>query len=153
MSIQGMSAVVRPLARPPIVLLVAAAVAIGAGSAWALTRPQTPAIDQARSAHVAADEARATATALSSRLDRLQEEIGRLELRYERFGRRLAAARADLRAALERLRSSLADARQTSRSAGSQAQDAIARVENAARQLSVLEDRFEYHLQRDHGGG
>ncbi len=148
-----MSAVTRPLTRPPAILLVAAALAAGAGSAWALTRLQAPATDHARSAQVAAEQARATTDALGTRLERLQGEVDRLEGRYERLGRRLAEARTDLRSAIERLKATLAEARQTSRSAGSQAQDAIAEVENAARQLSVLEDRFEYHLQRDHGGG
>ena len=54
---------------------------------------------------------------------------------------------------LERLRGSLSEARSEAAGSADSAAAAIARADSIASQLQVLEERYEYHLRRYHGGG
>ena len=86
---------------------------------------------------------------LEARLDALAEQLDDAVLDRKRLNRvteRLESALADLRKALHAAESS-AD------TAAADAASALARADQAARDLAVLEDRYEYHLRRYHGGG
>lgn len=55
--------------------------------------------------------------------------------------------------ALERLKGSIGKIRTNSAEGADQAASALAAVSSVQRALEVLEERYEYHLRRYHGGG
>ena len=101
------------------------------------------------------------------RAEAAEESVAGLERRIENLSERLADAedaRADLAADLDekasRLRRALRDARVAvdgvrgaADAAARQASSALAEARQAARDLSVLGQRYDYHLKRYHGGG
>lgn len=84
-------------------------------------------------------------TKLEARLGKLEEDGTAVSDRLERVSDRLWSSVAKLRAALARAESDASSAR-------TDVASALANATAAARSLSVLENRFEYHL-RQHGGG
>jgi len=105
------------------------------------------------------DEARAEAAAATEAVDRLEARIETLEDDVaaaadasEGFTMKLRTATKGLRDSLGNLRASLADVRSGVAGAADDAAAAAGQVGAVARDLSVLEDRFNFHL-RDHGGG
>lgn len=66
---------------------------------------------------------------------------------------RLDALSDKLERSLDRLTESMAEARSGSAEARESAASALATVRSVASDLSVLEERYEYHLRRYHGGG
>ncbi|MFN2525998.1 MAG: hypothetical protein ABR505_07010 [Actinomycetota bacterium] len=104
----------------------------------------------------AADEVQASkreAAAASQAVDELTQRVADLESRLTgaegRFERELEDALGRLSRIREGLRTALGNVRETAESA---AAGALARAEETLRQLTVLEDRFEYHLRRTSGG-
>lgn len=94
--------------------------------------------------------------------ERLETRVSDLESDLEETLRRgdlkdlkknLGSLRKNLRSALADLRSALGDAKGQIGTATSAADSAMARAEKIARDLAVLQDRFNFHLKRDHGGG
>jgi chromosome segregation ATPase len=91
------------------------------------------------------------------------DEVDVLESRVDALANSFAEVRRDrehidakvkkLREALNDLRSSLKDVRSSAGSAASDAGAALAEAQELARDLAVLEQRYEYHLRRYHGGG
>lgn len=86
---------------------------------------------------------------LESRVDGLSSSLDDLR----RDGTRFGADVEKLRESLSDLRSALRGVRSSSSSALSEASSALAVAQQAARDLAVLEQRYEYHLRRYHGGG
>jgi chromosome segregation ATPase len=94
--------------------------------------------------------------------ERLETRVADLESDVEETLRRgdlkelkenLGSLRQKLRGALADLRAALGDVKGRIGSASSAADSAMARAEKIARDLAVLQDRFNFHLKRDHGGG
>ncbi|HEX2241156.1 MAG TPA: hypothetical protein VHJ82_08475 [Actinomycetota bacterium] len=115
------------------VLLVAAS-ACGTGAA-----------EEAQASRRQAQAASEAVEDLTQRVADLESDLSSLDSRWER---RLDDALEDLKSVREKLRTSLAGLREKTEST---AMDALARAEEALRQLTVLEDRFEYHLRRSEG--
>lgn len=116
--------------------------------------------DQLEAATTAADEAKAAAKAaskrvaeLETRLDELTSALDRADQNQARFGGRLATLRERIWDSVQSLRGGLGDARSASGVAAAEADDALARASEVARDLAVLEQRYDYHLRRQHGGG
>ncbi len=103
-----------------------------------------------------AEDARAEARAAADRVADLSESFEELQADVDR-GRKIAARVAELRerlqASIRDLRSGLADVRSTAGAGAASAEDALARASQVARDLAVLEERYDYHLRRYHGGG
>lgn len=112
----------------------------------------------------ASDDARAVADEALARIDGLEARIGELEAELEKARGRLKDAR-DIREQISRdvaalgrrldrslagLRAAVSDVRST---ASEGAAAAVAEAQGVARELGVLEQRYDYHLRRYHGGG
>jgi septal ring factor EnvC (AmiA/AmiB activator) len=95
-------------------------------------------------------EALAAVAELSRELDGLNET-----LRQERSDAAdaLDALERDLRKSIKDLRASLRNLRAGNADAESDAASALARASEVASDLEVLEDRYNFHLRRYHGGG
>jgi TolA-binding protein len=122
----------------------------------------------AASARVATleEEAREMTASLGMLEDRIAELEGKLNERSEAeagFGERLASIRQRLDNAVQRLRRDLENGLRDARSeaaasasradsAAESASSALSRAQEAARDLRVLEDRFNVHMRRHHGG-
>ena len=107
----------------------------------------------------APDEAPATDPSAAA-VAALEDRLGELESDLEAAAAEEKDATADLERlsdrmtrALERLRSSLGKVRVGSADGADQAASALAAVGAVQRALDVLEERYEYHLRRYHGGG
>lgn len=99
-------------------------------------------------------EAQAEALAdLEVRVADLESELEATASERERSGERLDALGDRLDKALERLRAALDNLRSATAGAGDDAASAMATAHSAAAALDVLEERYEYHLRRYHGGG
>ncbi|HWL66308.1 MAG TPA: hypothetical protein VNP73_10080 [Actinomycetota bacterium] len=155
-TMQDVSTMVRPArARFPWrgLLMGALAVTAAAGIAWAaVPRPASsdPDLTAVRTQAAAATEAVAR---LEAQVADLKADLRALDRSGDRTGARLGKATTALWGSLDRLRTSLKDQRGATSAANQEALAALERAESAARNLSVLEDRFEYHLRSDHGGG
>jgi predicted nucleic acid-binding Zn-ribbon protein len=108
-------------------------------------------------ARAAAEEAAEAVAELEERLAGLEEEVSKASETAE-------DTRSDLRAKIdairERIWGSIADLRSSldaltgdTETAKAEAQEALGNVSAALRQLNVLEDRFDYHVNKQHGGG
>lgn len=101
--------------------------------------------DAARALEAVTDLEREVAT-LRAELDGLTEEGSELDKKLGRLGDRLDNA-------LGTLRDSIGNVRGSAGTAADEAASALSRAESVAAQLQVLEERYEYHLRRYHGGG
>ena len=104
-------------------------------------------------------EARELASDSMRAVDLLEERAGELEAELEelRSGRSEAADRLEtvtqrLWSSLSKVREALAEVKDGNAAAASEASSALSQASSAARSLTILENRFEYHL-RQHGGG
>jgi hypothetical protein len=104
------------------------------------------------------DEARAEAAAATDAVDRLEGRLESLENELDRsaeaadaFGKKLREATKSLRVSLGDIRGSLGEIRSLATGAASDAESAAGQIGAVVRDLSVLEDRFNFHL-RSHGG-
>lgn len=105
------------------------------------------------------EEARKLASDSMRAVDLLEERAAELEAEIEtlRSEKDDAAERLDtisgrLWSSLSKLRESLNEAKEGNAAALSEASSAAGQAASAARSLTILENRFEYHL-RQHGGG
>lgn len=96
-------------------------------------------------------------TTLEDRITDLEAEIrSDLEAQEDdgaKLGDRLDRLTARLERSLERLRDALGDAKDGSAEAQEAAASALSTARSVASDLSVLEERYDYHLRRYHGGG
>jgi len=90
---------------------------------------------------------------MTDRLAAVKKDVAALQKDNDRMGARLERVTDSLWASLKNVRGLMAEARAGSNEALAEVGSALERAESAARNLSVLEDRFEYHLRTDHGGG
>lgn len=107
----------------------------------------------------APDEAPATdptaeaIAALEDRLGALEEGLAAAESADDEATTDIERLSSRLSRALERLQGSIGKIRTRSATGADQAASALAAVSAAQRALDVLEERYEYHLRRYHGGG
>jgi chromosome segregation ATPase len=111
------------------------------------------AVDAAQEAQDVASAAADHAADLEKRMERVRVELEHAEDARSRMVARLATLRERLWASISSLRTGLGDARSMSGAAAAEADDALARAGQVARDLSVLQQRYDYHLRRYHGGG
>ena len=105
------------------------------------------------------EEARKLASDSMRAVDLLEERAGELEAELdelrsdkEQTAERLDAITQRLWSSLAHLREALSEAKEGNAEAVSEASAAAGQAASAARALTILENRFEYHL-RQHGGG
>ena len=133
-----------PLTSRAIAIVAALAVLTACGSDAGSAR-----IDPAdEAARAQAAEALDRVASLTDRVERLGSEI-RVQERAQR--RMVDGIKTRLGALAERLREALATVRAAAESAGADASAAAAQIGGVARNLSVLKERFDYHLRN--GGG
>jgi hypothetical protein len=137
-------------ARVLCAVVVGASMAVGCGRAD----------DGLAEARRAALEAGEQTDALEARVDELagalesaERELDASARDREQLAGRVKRAAQRLRGSLERVRASVDEAHASSSSASSEAASALARAEEVARSLAVLENRYDYHLGNYHGGG
>jgi outer membrane lipoprotein-sorting protein len=102
-------------------------------------------------------ETEAAIAGLEDRVDDLAADLAD-ELQVVKEGRnelqdRISALSDKLDKSLARLRDALAAARSGSSEAADAAASALNSAQSVAADLEVLEQRYEYHLRRYHGGG
>jgi methyl-accepting chemotaxis protein len=86
---------------------------------------------------------------LEVRLEGLEDDLdaaGKVGERVDKVSERLWASLGKLRKSLEEVRSGAGEA-------AANADAALVRAEQAARDLALLGNRYDYHLRRYHGGG
>lgn len=91
--------------------------------------------------------------ALTERVADLEADLLAAEDGRTKLDDRIAALGDRLDRSLERLKEALAEARSGSAQAADAAASALASAQSVASDLAVLEERYEYHLRRYHGGG
>ena len=133
-----------PLTSRAIAIVAALAVltACGPDAGSARTDPA----DEAARAQAA--EALDRVASLTDRMERIGSEL-KVQQRAQR--RLVDGIRTRIGVLAERLREALAGVRAAAQSAGADADAAAAQIGEIARNLSVLKERFDYHLQN--GGG
>ena len=100
------------------------------------------------------DETTSAALAdLEERIEELEGDLAEADEARERGRDELKAVRTRFRDSLKELRGSLAEVRATSSDASSEVSSALAEARAVAADLEVLEERYNYHLRRYHGGG
>lgn len=111
-------------------------------------------------ARAAADSALERVEELTARVESLATDLGAATAALdeaEKSDRSLAAqldnTSARLDKAIERLRKRAGAAGAAVESAAADSSSALAGVDAAARSLNVLQERYDYHLRRYHGGG
>lgn len=101
-------------------------------------------------ARAQAAEALDRVASLADRVERLGSEIQGQERAQRRIVDRIETR---LGVLAERLREALAAVRVAAESAGADADAAAAQIGGIAGNLSVLKERFDYHLRNSNGGG
>lgn len=129
---------IRTMARVTLALLVA--LLLGACA------PETP---DTKAAAVTDEDI----TAIEARLDTVETDLSAASDERSQMEDRLEALSDKLDRALERLREAIEGVRAGSAEASDAAASALANAQAVASDLSVLEERYEYHLRRYHGGG
>lgn len=86
-------------------------------------------------------------------IDSLEGRIAGLESEIERKDRSTDDLVTGLSETLDQLKASLKRIKASASQASSAAQAAAGEISSAVRRLTVLEDRYDYHLKRYHGGG
>ena len=109
---------------------------------------------------VAAEQAALLADARAE-IDALEERAGLLEAdlaeataasRSDDLALRMEEVTARLWASVKKLRAALSESRSTGKAAASDAASAAANAGAALRELTILENRFEYHLRQEGSG-
>jgi hypothetical protein len=108
----------------------------------------------------AAQEAASQLGDLDTRVDELataiqstEVEVASSDREREHLATRLERTAKRLRGSVTRLRNAMGEAQASSSEASSAASTALARAEEIVRSLAVLQNRYDYHLRRYHGGG
>lgn len=94
-----------------------------------------------------------TISALDDRVAGLESDLLAAEQDRSKIDERVAALADKLDRALERLKETIETTRSGSAEARDSATSALANAQAIASELSVLEERYDYHLRRYHGGG
>ncbi len=143
---------IRPMKAAAVAALVmialAALIVSARGSAQPSEATQAAAQAQARRLEAALVQI----DGLQERTVELEAELAELADGRQATGTQLDRVSGRLWASMAKLRAALAKARSTGSSASSDAAAALANASAVMRDLSILENRFEYHL-RQHGGG
>ena len=100
-----------------------------------------------------AEEAMSAIADLEAESDELASALDDLKADRKGLSKRLANVAGRLRSSIGDLRAALADAEGEATSASGSAGAAVDKAESALRELSILENRFDYHLRNGHGGG
>ena len=100
----------------------------------------------------AADPTAQALAAVEDRLGELESEVATAESADDDAARDLDRLGERLSRALDRLKGSIGKIRTGSNAGADQAASALAAVHAVQRGLDVLEERYEYHLRRYHGG-
>ncbi|HEX2196678.1 MAG TPA: hypothetical protein VHJ76_07105 [Actinomycetota bacterium] len=130
----------------------AAALVLAAGTFAGCAR--APSLDPAAKERL--DDARESAAEAVAAVDDLEDRIAELEDDLDDAGRvseRVDRVTERLWDSLAKLRKSLDEAEAGASDASATAGAALGRAEQAARDLAVLGNRYDYHLRRYHGGG
>ena len=98
------------------------------------------------------DDARAEIAALEARALELEESLAAIEEEREDAGTRVDRVTERLMSSLAKVREALSETKAAGNSAAGDAASALANAGAALRDLTILENRFEYHL-RQHGSG
>ena len=130
-----------------IALFFAALALVSCGRDEPATEPTS---DAAVEAQEAADEALASIADLEAETAHLTDELAELKTDRKKLATRMWDISGNLRAAIADLKSSLADLEGDVDGAAARASEALDEVGAAARELAVLENRFDYHLRRGH---
>lgn len=138
-STRGAHVTIPPMAR----MLVLVFVALFVSACAADEEPVVEGPDEATTAALAA---------LEDRIDELEDELSQADSARERAQDDLKAFRKRFRSTLKDLRASLADVRSESATPAEVAA-ALSEARAVAADLEVLEERYNYHLRRYHGGG
>jgi hypothetical protein len=109
-------------------------------------RDASGALEQVQELEGRVAELESALRASDAQLDGLVSSKAEFDEELKRLGRRMGRG-------IERLRAAVKDARQQVSSAGENAVAAVARAAELARDLAVLENRYDYHLRHYHGGG
>ena len=99
-----------------------------------------------------ADNALEGVSELEDRTGQLETELSGLRADGDDLTARLDALAAKLKERTEKLESSIAKAKGASSAAAGDAAGALGTASEAAREISILTNRLNYHL-RNHGGG
>jgi chromosome segregation ATPase len=97
-----------------------------------------------------AEEANEAVSDLETRVDDLVADLDRLDAQGRNFSDKFDRIHKDLRDSIANLRESLSGARSDASEARSTADSALGEVNASLERLSVLENRFDYHLRNDH---
>ena len=111
------------------------------------------AVDEALKARDVARGAVASVGDLEAEVDRLSTEVDRATATRADFRQQIRAATKDLKTSIRELKRSLSDLEGRADSASATADAALSKAETALQDLSVLQNRYDYHLRQDHGGG
>lgn len=90
---------------------------------------------------------------LEQRVAELQAEIDHASTREEDLGTELERAVEKLTGSIDKLKSSLGRTRDSTSEAAAAAASAAAQIGEAVRRLTIIENRYDFHLRRYHGGG
>ena len=104
----------------------------------------------AEEAQQLAEEATDAVGDLEARTDDLAAELDRLDAGRRSLADKFDRIHGDLRDSISNLRASISEATSDAASAEDSAQAALGELESALKRLSVLENRFDYHLRNDH---
>jgi chromosome segregation ATPase len=100
----------------------------------------------------ASDAALDEIASVSDRVEEFEGELARLRSGDARLARRLRELGAELRASIGDIKESVRAARSNAAGTAADIDSALARLSGIERDLSVLTERYDYHLKRYHGG-
>ncbi len=134
--------------RATFLFVLAGLVAFGFGACGSSDDgPEAAPTDETREL---AEEATELVGDLEARADDLAAELDRIDADRRKLATKVERVQKNLRDAIGKLRSSLSDATSDAASAHGSAQEALNDIDAARKRLSVLENRFDYHLRNDH---
>ena len=131
------------------VLLVLAALAAASFAACGSSNDPEPSQGSEEALRLAEDATEDIA-ALEERADDLAEELDKVDSDRRALASKFERIHKDLRDSIATVRASLSGISDEADSARDSAQAALGEMEDALERLSVLENRFDYHLRNDH---
>ena len=140
---------IRAMKRASFLFVAAAVCAAALGACGPSDEPSVD-TEAAEEARELAQETSEAVDDLEARADDLAAELDRIDAGRRSLSDKFDRIHKDLRDSIANLRSSLADATSDASSARESAQAALGQLESALERLSVLENRFDYHLRNDH---
>ncbi|MGI8774010.1 MAG: hypothetical protein ACR2KQ_03170 [Actinomycetota bacterium] len=113
----------------------------------------TAAAEEVQAAQAEASDAAAAVARLETRIEALEEQLDAAAAAGSKAGKRLDYLAGRLKSSVEDLRGSMREVRGVADGAAAEMSAAVSKVAEVARRLTVLEDRFNFHLKKEHGGG